>query len=350
MTKPPKGAVFTSIRIGSGGEEIPAFYTSNAASDRVEHVYITLHGRRRDGGHYWRAMTEAIDSRRGKRHTVVIAPLFLSTKLNSGRYADKQLAFADVNAWQAGCRANHPDNTRVSSLDALDAIVDMFADRAAYPRMRNMTVVGHGGGGQLAQRYAAVGREAPAHVHMRYVHGDASTSAYFTGDRPVRREDRPLRREDRPVMRGDRPARRGACELYNTWRYGFDDFWGPKSPMEYFAQYIGRDVVSLVGLGDVEANGDQSCMARLQGGSKRRDRNLAWYKYVNALARTREDLGGFPGDFGGVPDWSAVSNHSSRLRLAAVEDVSHNVEDIFLSDGGQSALFSDGHVEPGWRP
>ncbi|KAM4065544.1 putative transmembrane protein [Hirsutella rhossiliensis] len=340
--EPPKSSRLVSVQVGSGREEIPAFYANDSADHGVQHVYITFHGKHRDGGAYWAMMNEAIRRRRGKRgygtdrNTVVVAPQFLSTIYNSDQYTGNQLAWTDLNAWQAGSRANHPPRTKLTPIDALEAIVETFANQTRYPRMQNVTVFGHGGGGQLAQRYSAVGKEAPPHIHVRYIHGDASTSIYFTKDRPAEQ------------------GSTSACKRYNTWRYGFDEFpgtsAGSKTAKEYFRRYISRDVVSIVGVRDVKSNGDQSCMAKLQGGRKRRGRNLAWYKYVHALAQTGEDVDGFPGQFDSLPDWSAASNHSIRLRLTAVEDVSHDATGILESRGGQSALFSDGHVELGWRP
>lgn len=340
--EPPKGARFTSIPVGNDLEEIAAFYPDNSVDKNVQHAFIAIHGKHRDGGLYWTIVNEALKQQRNKtisgkaRNSITIAPQFFSTKYNSGQYTDKQLAWTDLNAWQAGSRANHPSGTRLTSIDALSAMVEAFSNRTIYPSMKNVTIVGHGGGGQLVQRFAAIGKDSPPNLHVRYIHGDASTCAYFSKDRPLEQ------------------GNTSACKLYNTWRYGFDHFPGTAAgslkPEQYFRQYISRDVVSLVGLSDVESNGDQSCMAKLQGGRKRRDRNLVWYKYVHSLARTGENMDGFPGLFDHLPDWSLPSERSIKLRLSAVKDVSHDIKDILASDCGQSALLSDDHVELGWRP
>lgn len=68
------------------------------------------------------------------------------------------LGWGDVNAWQAGDIATHPIGTKLTSFDALDALVDAFANSTVYPAMKNITVVGHGGGGQLNQRYSMVAK------------------------------------------------------------------------------------------------------------------------------------------------------------------------------------------------
>lgn len=312
---------------------------------KLEHLLIVIHGKLRDGDRYWKIANKIIDYARdkdaegSKRNMAVLAPQFFSKKWNSGQYSDKQLAWDDLNAWQPGAQAIHPDDTTLTSFDVLDGLIDSHSDKLLYPNLKNITVVGHGGGGQLIQRYAAVGNDPPEHIHVRYVHGDPSSCAYFT--------------EDRPILEGVE-ASKDECKYYNTWRYGFDEFPGAggqvKTPQEYFQQYVTRDVVSLVGYKDTKGGGDKSCMATLQGGENRRTRNLIWYRYINALARTGVDLSSFPGEFKELPDWSHLVNGTSRLRLVVVKDASHNMEELFEKDVGRAALFHDYELDHGWRP
>lgn len=178
-------------------------------------------------------------------------------------------------------------------------------------------------------------------AHIRYIHGDPSTAAYFTRNRAQK------------ISSGEDLPSRDDCEYYNTWRYGFDEFSGTadglKTAKEYFQQYISRDVVSIVGYDDTEKSGDQLCAALMQGGSKRRDRNLVWWQYVNTLARTNEDVSGFPAEFGDMVDWSDVSNNQISLRLTVVENAGHDAEDVFSGKEGRAALFAV-DVPVGWRP
>ena len=144
------------------------------------------------------------------------------------------------------------------------------------------------------------------------------------------------------------------CDGYNTWRYGFDNYTGTLDsklmPKDYFGRYLRRDVVNIVGLDDTKPNGDQKCMALLQGGSRRRNRNLSWWRYINMLARTNETLTGFPGNFTDLPDWSDEWVDRIGTRLAIVEDATHNAAEVFEGKIGRSALFDDYSVETGWRP
>jgi hypothetical protein len=147
---------------------------------------------------------------------------------------------------------------------------------------------------------------------------------------------------------------KASCKYYSTWRYGFDKFTGTAAglltPQQYFKQYITRDVISIVGLQDTQTDGDTTCMANIMGGSKRRDRNLAWWQYVNTLARTKENLYGFPATYGPLPDWSSISHNTIQLQLIVVENATHDASQVFGSSEGQQALFSSSKMPTGWRP
>ncbi|KAG9256769.1 uncharacterized protein F5Z01DRAFT_680105 [Emericellopsis atlantica] len=339
--KTPKGSDLVSVDVNADGpEEMACFVSEDVDKDKLEHLWIVMHGKRRDGNEYWRTfdrvLTQACQDKvtHSDREIAVLAPQFFSARFNQGQYTTDQLAWDDLNAWQSGSVAVHPQGTNVTSFDVLDGFIDEFADNKTYPSLTNITFIGHGGGGQLLQRYAVFGVEAPSHLHVRYVHGDPSSSVYFTDDRSVSK----INRKD---------ANKDACPWYNTWRYGFEGFPGRKDgdknmkPKAYFQQYLSRDVISIVGYDDKAAAGDRSCMAYMQGGGKRRDRNLVWYRYINELARTGEDLDGFPGEFENLPDWSHLVNGTSGLRLVVVENASHNVKQLFKAKAGQNVLFND---------
>lgn len=258
------------------------------------------------------------------------------------QYSSDQLAWGDTNAWQTNDVATHPAGTNSTSFDALDVLVDEFANATRYPLMKNVTVVGHGGGGQMVQRYAMAAKDSPSNIHVRYIHGDPSTCAYFTDHRPL------------SISNGTVIPSKDNCTYYDWWRYGFKNFTGTaeglKTPQQYFQQYITRDVISLVGYEDTAVDGDTTCMGNIQGGTKRRDRNLAWWQYVNTLARTREDLVGFPATFGKLPDWSAISGNSIDLQLVVIKHADHNATEVFESKDGMATLFSGDRMPEGWRP
>ena len=124
-------SVFSSLPVGSGGEEVAVFWTKNAANSTSTHAYVMIHGKIRNGNEYWTTMDDALNSAIKDKYAgasaddIVTAPQFFSTKYNSGQYSDEQLAFGDTNGWQAGDPATHPTGTKLTSIDALDAFVDV---------------------------------------------------------------------------------------------------------------------------------------------------------------------------------------------------------------------------------
>ena len=345
--KAPKGAQINDLNVGKGRDQIAAYWTDKPKNSSATQAFVMIHGKLRNGDGYWTIMDDALNKavkanfKGADPNSIVIAPQFFSEKYNSGQYSKNELAWADVNAWQAGEIATHPAGTMTSAFDVLDAFVKEFSNTASYPKMRNITLVGHGGGAQLMQRYAVVAKDPPGNVHVRYIFGDPSSCVYFGPERP----------QVDPSI-----ANVSSCPTYNTWRYGFTNFTNdvdPTStmgPTDYFAQYIKRDVITMIGLQDVDASGDEYCMAQLQGGSKRRDRNLAYWKYINTLAKTNFDMTGFNATYPTLPDYSNISHNVINHRLIVIEDADHDPSLVFGSAEGRAALFQDDSLPTGWRP
>lgn len=337
----PPGSYLASIPVNDNAQ-IATFLTQSVNQTQSKHAIIIIHGSRRDADAYWIALNATVMAQILSRNpnvdpnVIVAAPLFYSTKLNSGEYNASQLAWGDVNVWQAGALSNHPKDIHVSSFQAIYKLIQHFSNKSLFPNMQNITVAGHSGGGQVVGRLAAVLPRLPD-VYVRFVSADSSTSLYFTDDRPITNTS---------------IADKNDCALYNTWRYGLDGFDVPpfsgRKPYQYYRNYASRDVVTLAGLLDINNEGDQYCMAVLQGGTQRIQRNLAYWKYINLLGRTQNDVSNYPGNFSNLPDWSRHLSRPFGPRLVVSANWSHDVQ-IFGSDEGVSALF-DTQLARGWRP
>ncbi|KAK7466225.1 hypothetical protein VKT23_004951 [Stygiomarasmius scandens] len=350
----PDGSQIKSISIGDTGTTVPVYWSTSDGQDQATQAFIVIHGKLRDGDNYWNIMSKALQSAVSDNYpgvdskAIVVAPQFFSERFNSGQYSDSDLAFADVNAWQAGDIATHPQGTKATSIDAIDSIIDAFANKNDFPSIKNITLVGHGGGGQLTARYAAVGIDPPDGVNLRYIVGDPSTNAYFTTHRPVETTQNNFN---------------NSCDFRNAWRYGFDNFPGTthvpaQSPFTYFASYINRDIVFLIANNDTDANGDQYCPALLQGGQARRDRSLAWWTYINTLARTDEPVQLFADlvpEFQknkNLPNWSNVTRSGGIApKMIVVEGAAHDPSEVLGSLEGRAALWNAMSDMPlGFRP
>jgi pimeloyl-ACP methyl ester carboxylesterase len=263
---------------------------------------IVLHGVLRNGNDYERSAENAVDAAgSAAAGTIVIAPQFL----NTGDVRKYRLPGSTIrwrgNHWSGGDDSVSP--VRVSTFAVLDAIVERLADRARFPKMREIVVAGHSAGGQLVQRYAVTARSPEAiagtAVRVRFIVANPSSYLYFDATRP---------------------RSRAACPGFNDWRYGFDGHprYVSDSPASYEARYVQRNVTYLLGGADTdphEESIDTSCEAETQG-LFRLARGENYVTYI----RSRHP--------GGTAQTAAI-----------VPGVGHDHDGMFLSACGLAVLF-----------
>jgi pimeloyl-ACP methyl ester carboxylesterase len=193
--------------------------------------------------------------------SLMVVPQFLSDDDAKAHGLGFDTLVWQRDGWSAGMDAVAP--SPISSFAALDAIMAKLADGALFPNLSSVVVAGHSGGGQVVQRYAAVGKGESAlaarGIRVRYVVANPSSYLYFTDERPG------------PDGRLAPFAGAAACPNYNHWKYGFAGGvpdYVDQTVEAYEARYAGRDVVYLLGTDDLNPNHprlDKSCMGEAQG-------------------------------------------------------------------------------------
>lgn len=123
-----------------------------------------------------------------------------------------------------------------SSYDVLDQILQFYTNTTRFPKMKQAVVGGHSLGGQMIQRYAAVGKDLGLSVRVNYWVGNPDSYVWFNSDRPINT---------------------GSCPDYNDWRDGLDNYTptygstlvalGPKS---VYSRYTSRSINYAIGLLD----------------------------------------------------------------------------------------------------
>ncbi|MDH0863927.1 alpha/beta hydrolase [Mitsuaria sp. GD03876] len=299
----PDGRFEVEAPSGRGSIPIRVSRDWSTPQPDVEHAVVVIHGwsrRSLDEG-------EAAAAKAGEaaEHTIVVAPQFLiEADTRAHGLPDAMLRWG-VEDWKAGRPALGP--APVSAFDAVDAIVARLADRRLFPRLSTIVIAGHSAGGQLVQRYAAVGHaEARAGdgIKVRYVVANPSSYLYFG--------------TARPKAQG---SGGGRCAAVDRWPYGMAGRVPPYVRMtEALAEavYVGQDITYLLGTADSDPNHpelDRSCAAEAQGAT-RLERGRA---YVAAL-RAREG--------------SPIAQ-----RLVEVPGVGHNGRAMFTSEAGVKVLF-----------
>jgi pimeloyl-ACP methyl ester carboxylesterase len=237
----------------------------------VERAVVVIHGWQRSGLRV--GEIAAAFAGQAAAHTFVIAPQFLISADVQAHDLPASVLRWGVNDWKSGRPALGP--SPLSAFDAVDAIVARLADRRLFPNLHTIVIAGHSAGGQLVQRYAAVGHaatKAGPDIHVRYVVANPSSYLYFGGARPRVDAQADIR-----------------CPSVDRWPYGLEGALPPYvrvTAAEAEASYIAQDVVYLLGTADVDPQHpelDRSCAAEAQG-AMRLGRGRA---YAQAL-RARE--------------------------------------------------------------
>lgn len=136
------------------------------------------------------------------------------------------------------------------------------------------------------------------------------------------------------------------CPSWNEWPVSLERFdTGDPQPgpaATVFQRYIARDVRYLVSLDDL-GGGDQSCEAKLLGGVARKDRTLAYWKYVHLLAGDGDaaSFNAFPGNF------SEINREENKVfrggkvthKLFQFSGINHDPGAILNSHRGRIAIW-----------
>lgn len=239
------------VRTGLGSGFARYFGTASLDGDAtVTRAMIVVHGVLRDADYYYDTGVIAANAARLLNDTIVIAPQFVEKDDLAGKSVPAQTLYWN-SEWPGGSDAVAP--AAISTYDVFDAILARLSDAKRFPKLREIVVVGHSAGGQIVQRYAAVGRapqlDGRGRVPVRLVVSNPSSYFYFTDWRPNPQSN---------------------CADFNRWRYGLSGapryVRGSAAALE--ARYVKRDVVYLMGTGDVnpkEDDLDRSCGGEAQG-------------------------------------------------------------------------------------
>jgi hypothetical protein len=324
---PPPVSVVVDGRLAvtapAGTGEVPIFLSQDWAQPRpgLTRAVITIHGYERNAADYAAAMQSLAANH---PDTLVVAPQFLAAEDIAAHGLPDTILRWQRGVWADGRSADGP--APLSVYDALDALLARLADRASLPDLSEIVLAGFSAGGQLVQRYAAVGRGEAAFgrsgIRLRYIVGSPSSYVYFDDERPAEGGFAPF-------------AGAAACPLYNHWKYGFAADLPPYVVAANAAgvaalerRYAAREIVYLVGANDNDPHHrflDTSCGAEAQG-PDRHARALAFF----ADMRRRD------GDM-------------LRQELRVVDGVAHNEARVWGSPCGRAALFGEAGC-PGLSP
>jgi broad specificity phosphatase PhoE len=290
---------------GAGVYPLFASVDIHAGSATARQALVIIHGRLRNASDYY-ATGLAIANAAGLPGdaTVVVAPQFLiQADATLHQLSDNYLRWG--RGWEEGAPALGPASPRsgdppASSYDVLDDVVAKLSNAQAFPALKRIVFVGHGGGAQLLARYAVVMHPQPG-PPVSFVIANAGTYLYPITARPV-----PL-----------------DCPDFNLWKYGLDQpppYVGDAG--QILKNFAARDITLLLGARDRKATGilDQSCPAQTQG----RNRLQRGLNFARGMT---------------------MSGAAPHLKYLVVPDTGHNEKGMLLSSEAAGAIFPAGNAE-----
>ncbi|KAH8659872.1 hypothetical protein BX600DRAFT_466868 [Xylariales sp. PMI_506] len=213
----------------AGDLSLLTFQSLNTSGSRpvdadLRRAVIVIHGARNDPWNYHAAMIQAlqlVDEDEVSLDTVAITAPYFPNDDDAGtgfpynpsgataadKYPSPALAWYDDN-WSGGANNQYPPNTRtVSGFDVLDQIIQWYGNKDRFPNINQIIVSGHSMGGQMVNRFAAVGKTADQlgiDTPVSYWIGDPNSLVWFA-------ESRPLSTSKCPTG-------------YDNWREGFANY------------------------------------------------------------------------------------------------------------------------------
>lgn len=305
-------------------------------NEAIQRAVIVCHGVRRDPQNYHAGLVNALIKATASHPEIsvdsvaVVAPFFPNRndkgtafpynpdgEKQADKYPSPALVWSNT-AWAGGAANKYPPHREtVSAFDALDQLLQWFGDRSRFPNLQQIVVAGHSLGGQMVQRYAAVGytpEQLGLDVPVAWWVGDPNSLLWLSADRPLST---------------------GKCPTYDEYDEGldgYDTFGSDRSgPMAYNLDLAaqGRAAVlanfagKAIHWGRAQRDkGDQSngnCAPYTTG----QDRNERFFQFVGAFRPTCDD---------------PASNNCDTVDIV---DSGHDAPTMFEAPAGQARLFTD---------
>jgi hypothetical protein len=279
-------------------------YDLDGYNPGIVRAVIAVHGVGRNHAGQFTTVLEVVGDASKLDEVLVIAPLF-----PDGPQSPTELGWTSYQSGGNGtCSSNL--SARVSSFAVGDAFIDKLGNRALFPNLRDIVVIGHSGGGQFSGRYAAANLMVGKYpcLRFKFVPTNPSSWIYLNENRNVAGQG----------WTSSGPQF-DACSSYNRYSYGLEGLQGAAYIGQFTAADIrenwrSRHVVYFVGENDTcvpDPGGpagqcdeiDFSCAAMLQG-DNRFHRAESFYDSVQMY---------FPPRPGSVHEFSVASGigHSS---------------------------------------
>ena len=268
-----------------------------AGSETAEYAVVFVHGLSKRTKDLTPGLKKLIrqDPRAGK--VVFVQPAFVTEKSCPPKFQGKIAAW-DLKQHDWRCGDLSIGERGVSSYAVIDRICELLADRGRYPNLKHILICGFSAGGQVVNRYVAVGGFV-RREQLEYSFAVGAPSTYLYVDRRRPTPDGAFR-EPEPEVPG-----------HDAWHFGLEKrnaYASYLSEQEIMENFRSRPTLYLCGEEDVTKRGLASSPGAMTQGENRYRRFLNYQRYV----------GLFPG-------WA------ERSRFVAVPGAGHQTMRVFAA-------------------
>ena len=269
----------------------------------AEYAVIYIHGldsKINDSSATWKSIVKNHPS---ARKTIFIKPAFFS-KVNCRKELLDKVALWDTKKhdWRRGDLSI--GDRGISSYAVIDRIFELLADRDRYPKLKHILLCGFSAGGQVVNRYVAVGKLVPSE-HLKYSFAVGSPSSYLYIDGRRIMPDGSFRIPDPPVP---------GLEAWHDGLQGRRGYAADPSEKEIMANLVSRPTLYMCGVEDVKPRGVVVTPGAMTQGENRYRRFLNYQKYIALYPEWAKQC-----RFVGVPgfghQWSKVFAAPELVRL-----------------------------------
>lgn len=321
---------------------------ASTTTSTATRAYIVVHGAGRNFQDAYRQLGGNIN----QASALLIAPNFYITEdtpsvssngqQNNWYSPQTSLAWQSYPDWVGGSDAVAPASSRgvCSTYDVMDSLVATLNNKALYPKLQRIYLVGHSAGSSFMHHYAPLANGAVSSaVPVTYVAFNGAAFLYYNDRRPSKTSGCPTTYNDYIY------GLEGAQPRYVSSRGGAD-------AAGMFRRWVSQDFRAGQGLLDTYARytfGDQTCPVQAQGGVNRRDRGYAMWAYKNILAGTSTDVSAYFGakQFAGM---SAIGGATFRHQNCNVAGAGHVDSEMYSSPCGQQFLDQTSTPPPNTPP
>ena len=281
----------------------------SVANEKIKRAFIIIHGISRNADDYYLYGYEATQLARATDETIIMAPNFY---IEEDQPDENIIYWENSERWKRGDLSSDNFEEKISSYAVMDLMLEQLNDKAKFPNLQEVFILGHSAGGQYVQRYAASSTFDPLlAAPIRYIPSNLSSFVYLDEKRLAGSD----KLDEFAIPQTD-------CIGYDEYKYGLKDlnlYLTSTGATRIQEQYEKRDVVYLLGAEDSDPLDpilDVTCQAMLQGGN-RLERGLIYFNYLE--------------------EYYGQAVH----RLVLVAGVDHNGRGIITSAEARELVFGD---------